>query len=108
MIALYEAIRTRNPQGLPYEDAVQLYLWIFCTTMYLPDALKSEPIGKEQLTEVFEALTRDGLIHPPRTTGQETVRKSGVGIEWSGLVRAFLLKKFRLDQDFPKKFHRYI
>ncbi len=44
MIALYEAIRSRNPQGISYEDAVQLYLLVFCTTDDLPDALKRERI----------------------------------------------------------------
>ncbi len=107
MTTLYQAIRVRNTDGLPYEEAVQLFLWTFCTLDFLPAPLKNEPISKEELIEVFERLTVDGLILLPKPDEPEVPRKP-LPIEWANLVKAFLLKEVRLDDSFLDRAHRYI
>lgn len=108
LTSLYEAIRSRNPHGLPYKEAVQLFLWTFCTTDFLPENLKREPLGKERLIEIFEALTADGFVLQLPTADIETPHGSGVIVEWAGLIGAFLSEKIQLDEDFLERVHKYI
>jgi len=108
VIPLYEAIRSRNPRGLPYGEAVQFFLWAFCTTGFLPENLRSDPIGKEQLIEVFEALTADGLILQPRVTGDGLSHKSTTVVSWADLVGEFLSERIQLDEGFLERAQKYI
>ena len=97
---LYDHIRARNPDGLPHEDAVQIFLWLFCTTSVLPESLRSERITKEVLVDAFEKLTEDGLILYENLS-EETV-------EWAGLVRELLSDRTQLDWSFKEKLGRYL
>ena len=101
---LYERIRARNPNGLPYEVAVQIFLQIYCTTEYLPIPLRSGRFTKEALVETFEELTGDGLILLPGSTEGDDTEFT----EWADLVWEFLSGRIEQDFSFGEKICDYL
>ncbi len=98
--ALYEHLQTRNPNGLPREDAIQVFLWLFCTTAGVPESLRHVRITKELLSDTFERLEQDGLIHPTLPLG--------IASEWSSLVERLLSNQVEVDFDFEEKLRGYL
>ena len=104
MNSLYHQIRAKNPAGLPYEEAVQLFLWIYCSAEILPPALRTNPPGKEMLVDLFEELQRDNVI-----LGGPTEHADGLKpLPWARLVDELLSKRLALDPDFPARANRYL
>ena len=54
-------LEQRAPQGLSYDDAAQLCLYLFATTGDLPPELRSG-LSKEVLADTFSELTRRGWV----------------------------------------------
>ena len=104
---LYERLRMRNPKGLPYEEAVQIFVLIFCTTECLPDSLRNEVYTENVLVETFENLAGDGLILPPQKSGTSAPAGQGF-VEWRDLVKEFLSGRVAQDFSFPNRLHRYL
>jgi hypothetical protein len=103
MKSLYQTLRDANPDGIPSDEAVQLFLWTFCTKDVLPVELRKLPLTKEVLAETFQRLTSDGLIrgaHPDADNERSSP-------DWNGLVREFLLKRVELDDTFRLRAKRY-
>jgi hypothetical protein len=58
------------PDGLPYNDAAQLCLRLYCTVDVLPAALQAQ-CSKEGLAEVFAGLSRqEFMIDRPLTAAR--------------------------------------
>ncbi len=97
---LYEHLRARNPRGLPRDDAVQLFIWLFCSSSILPVSLRHERITKDVLVDVFERLECDNLIFP-RSSPESLV-------DWSDLVSSFLLGRIDFDLASEERISRYL
>lgn len=98
MRSLYEHLRDANPKGIPHREAIQLFLWIFCTKDFLPAHLYRLELSKDVLVETFQKLSADGLII--ETVGQDAPA-------WEDLVREFLLGNYAQDPGFPSRANRY-
>ena len=103
MTSLYNYIRARNPDGLVYEDAVQLFLWIYCTPDVLPPALRIERFAREDLVDTFGRLTyADVILFPPPLS--KVTSMSDSHSRWNKILDEFLLsKRPSLDPDFPNR-----
>ena len=100
---LYDHLLAKNGEGLSYDEAVQLFLWLYCSTDILPPALRTVPLGKEVLVDTFQRLTREGLVID---RGQaEPPRKH---LPWGDLVDELLSKRIALDESFPARVDRYL
>ena len=107
MSRLYFTLRDHNPNGIPYGEAVQLFLWIFSTTSVLPASLRDEPIGKKTLAETFARLSSEGKILPPSTREEGEPGEAHQRLGWDDLVRAFLSDELSLDDQFPNRAGKY-
>ena len=58
---LYRSIITAFPSGLPYNDAAQLCLRLYCSVDGVPEMLRPE-CTKDKLAEVFSRLAHEGMI----------------------------------------------
>lgn len=105
MSELYEHIRQKNPEGLSYNEAAQLFLWLFCSSDLIPTSLRKTPINKETLIDVFQKLSADGLILdlPP----QDTDNRHDC-LLWRALVESLLLNRIELDPGFPARAKQYL
>ncbi len=106
MTTLYDHICSRNSGGLAYEDAVQLFLWIYCTLDVLPPALRTLPIGRDVLVATFERLTEDGVIvgFPVKALNPTKI----VEPHWRVLVDDLLSKRIALDQNFRARIGQFV
>lgn len=101
MHALTEHIRKRNKEPIPYQDAVQMFLWLYCTRSILPSELCSLALGKDALVSIFRDLTRDGVISLASD-------KSASIDPWERLADELMSSRVCLDQTFPSKASRYL
>lgn len=92
---LADHLRQKNRTGLAYEDAVQLFLWMYCSIDVVPDAFRSEAVSKASLVRTFEELTQSGFVRKP---GGENA--SSAEISWRDMVDALLSHRVQLDQAF--------
>lgn len=105
MSELYTHLSEKNSQGLPYSEAVQLFLWIFCTMDVLPDSLKGLVLDRQTLVSVFSRLEKDNVIigvpleHHTRTSHAE---------RWNGLIDDFMRGDIALDRDFSERSGGYV
>ena len=100
MTSLYSHLRDSNPHGIPQADAIQLFVWIFCTKDVLPPELRALDLSKAVLVDTFGQLSRDGLV----TDG---AGRGGSDPGWENLVREFLLGNLATDPTFPSRAGRY-
>ncbi len=100
---LIERIRRKNPAGIPYEEAVQLFLMLYCTTSPLPAKLKGETLSRETLEDTFEELEREGLVL--RAEGSAFRGRSR---RLGGLIDEMLSDPNVLDPTFSGRANRYI
>lgn len=107
MHPFYQYVRDKNPDGLPYHDAVQLLLWVYSTVELLPDELRQLPLGRKELTAAFAKLAEDNLIigyssevdHSPNQTSEWF---------WNSIIDDLLSKRVSLDRNFPRKISQYV
>lgn len=100
MTSLSNYLRDANPHGIPQSEAIQLFLWIFCTKDILPPELRALDLSKAVLVDTFGQLSRDGLV----TDGGS---RDGPHPGWENLVREFLLGKLTADPAFASRAGRY-
>ncbi len=105
MSELYDHILRKNPAGLSYDEAVQLFLWLYCSTDWAPKTFSKSLLTKEQLVDTFQKLSEDGLIVG---TFQHGIDKIEGGHSWAGLIDALLLSQVALDPEFPQRADRYL
>jgi len=82
---LYEYLKKKNAAGITLDDAVQLFLWLYCTTDGLPEKLRGEKIDEPLLKVAFKKLSNENIIH------------GADHMDWGILVAQFLSKKVTLD-----------
>ena len=102
MTSLYNHLRDSNSHGIPQAEAIQLFVWIFCTKDFLPPGLRALDLSKAVLVDTFGQLSRDGLV-----TERAGVRPGGSDPGWENLVREFLLGNLTTDPTFPSRAGRY-
>jgi len=104
MRSLYNRLRDKNVGGIPYREAVQLFLWVYCTNDILPSDLKHENTSRENLVEIFSKLTADNIItNLPSEFGNVVAPR----LNWDGLVTKLLSKDIHLDPEFPKRIAKF-
>ena len=101
---VFSALATRDTP-IEYSDAVQIFLWLYCTTDVLPAQLKSEVVSTEKLVEIFEKLSRLGLIGG--TPIRPLIESGSSETAWSKLPREFLAGRVSLDETFPERLHTF-
>jgi hypothetical protein len=101
---LYDHIATKNPEGLPYSEALQMFIWVYCVTDILPLSLRAVPVGREELVESFRQLARDGFIHAlgPIDPG---INSSS---HWDKVIADLLANRISLDPQFPTRARQYL
>jgi len=100
---LAEYLRQKNPTGLPYEDAMQLFLWMYCSIDVVPDAFRSEDaVSKAALVRTFEELTRSGFIRKPTSTTHSPE------IPWPEMVDALLSNRVQPDWEFRTRIGQFL
>lgn len=104
MRSLYEYLRDANPSGIPQNDAIQLFLWIFCTTEFLPPDIRTQELSKAVLIDAFRRLSAGGLI---TQAGSQQETTAGLPC-WDDLAREFLLGNLALDDTFPNRVGTYL
>jgi len=58
---IYHTLDSMFPNGLNYDDAIQLCLSIYCTSGILPE-VPGEDCTKEAISKAFSQLSTDGVI----------------------------------------------
>lgn len=104
MNTYYKHIASKIKGPIPIDDAVQLYLWMFCYLSILPYPLKDNPPTKEELILVFTTLAKEGLIK----AGDNQVSDLQQDEWWRRLIRDLLLKNINLDESFPQRSSAYL
>jgi hypothetical protein len=66
--ALATYLRRSLPEGLPYVEAIQLFLRLYCTVEGVPSTLARE-CTRQGLTEAFASLTQLKWVHEPDDVG---------------------------------------
>jgi hypothetical protein len=105
MNALHKRICEKNPNGLPYDEAVQLFLWTYITLDILPVDLRGEILSRKVLVETFELLDREEMIvRIPINDGSLIAKYLPITVLFD------LLKKGRieLDKQFAKRVNKYL
>lgn len=100
---LADYLRQKNPTGLSYEDAVQLFLWMYCSIEVVPDTFRSEAVSKTSLVRTFEELTQSGVIHKRVGTNAPSTE-----ISWPDMVDALLSHRVQLDQGFRARISQFL
>jgi hypothetical protein len=96
MTNLYEWLRAKNPAGIPYSDAIQLFLWLYCTTDFLPLNLKTEPLGRKELVETFSQLEVEQVIISRVAFLEDEIRAS-----WNAFYRKVFDERDRARPALP-------
>ena len=103
-MSLYEHISNKNPNGLPFEDAKQLCLLLYCTLDPLPPSIRSNRIGRHELAKTFSRLAAAGEITGCKSLSAadlEPLHCNPSDVKfWNQLIDDLLHKKVILDIDF--------
>jgi hypothetical protein len=102
----YDHVSRKAAQGIPYEEACQLMLWIYCTLHYLPKEFQKLELTRANLALLFSKLSANGKIminQRDDVSLSDTTRPQ----HWENLVDKLLDRKIVLDETFPERFGRY-
>ena len=109
---LFEHITNKNPGGIPFEEAKQLFLWLYCTLGILPEPIRHDKIGKKELTETFSSLAAQGkLLGLPRIVAQANVAPFNDPSDqayWERLVNELLHNEITLDSSFESRCSQFV
>lgn len=105
---LLDHLRAKNPTGIRYSDAVQLFLWLYVAQDLLPERFRAIPLGRSELAWVFQRMTDTGLITevPSSEVGAGSTNSSMP--DWNRLVDQLLLGRVELDDGFRARATLYI
>lgn len=102
----YEHIFRKANSGIPYVEAVQLMLWMFLTTGFLPKEFQMLELSKANLAALFAKLSINGKIIIGQA-GNVCAAEIACPEHWKDLVEGLLQRKITLDETFPARFGRY-
>lgn len=112
MEKFFEHICNKSKSGIPYSEAVQLMLWIYCILDFLPDEFRSLKLTRQELAKLFARLSIIGKVFiDPETDASEAANLRGKIIHdghWDGLVKKLLLGQISLDDSFRKRASTYV
>jgi len=117
MERLFNHIRRQCGGHLPYEEAVQLMLWLYCSVELLPEKFRDLPLSRENLAFLFSKLSSRGIISLPEDlrSGLPEPLHHRPGTSdasepdhWEGHIWRLLRKKVELDDSFPVRAHLYL
>src|SRR5437870_5811026 len=106
MEKLFTRLCEKYGAGIPYLEAVQLVLWVYCTLDVLPSEFRQVSMSRDDLTAVFSRLASVGKVvlepvgalrHPPLDIGTPE--------HWDDLIARLLRKEIDLDDSFPDRIH---
>lgn len=105
MNALHKRICEKNPNGLPYEEAAQLFLWTYITLDILPVDLRGEILSRKVLEETFELLEREKMIVGiPINDGSLIPKYLPITLVFDLLIKGHI----ELDKQFEKRVNKYL
>lgn len=96
---LFRALANRN-SPIAYDDAVQIFLSLYCTLDVLPEDFPVEELSAETLVEIFEELSAQGLVD--RSTEPSSQ------VAWADLSRAFLSGCITHDESFRERLGTFL
>lgn len=97
---VYRRLRSKNPAGIPYEEAVQLFLAMFCTLDFLPNELRNCVLGRSELVELFSTLELEKfMVDSPPSLNDETHRRE-CRPRWNELIDNLLTGKIQRQPNF--------
>jgi hypothetical protein len=112
METLFERIFRKCAEGIPYHEAVQLTLWVYCTLDVLPTEFHGVTLSRRDLCVCLSRLGAVGKIIVESKTAADHEQFSHDDIaqpeHWDALVAKFLRKELSLDDTFPTRIRRYI
>lgn len=103
----YGNICRKATNRIPYDEAVQLMLWMFLTLGYIPKQFQGLELSKADLAILFSKLSGNGKI----IIGQaDNVRVDEIARpeHWKNLVERLLQRAITLDETFPQRFGCYV
>lgn len=101
---LIRHIMEKNPDGIPSEDAKQIFFSLYITLGILPERFRQLKLGRAELAQVFATLAAEGKITSDAEPG-ESVDNFKDEAYWRNLVDLFLLKKETFDDSL---YHRWV
>lgn len=112
MEKLFEHINAKSSSGIPYSDAVQLMLCIYCTLDVLPKEFHTIKLTRQELANLFSKLSAVGkIVLGPKTDTAEVGTLSDKIIRqdhWDGLIKKLLLGQLSLDDSFLSRVAIYV
>ena len=108
MHELYAHIVCKCKEPIPYDDAVQMFLWLFCTLDILPPSMRHLVLTRSVLASTFAELARNGRIDfhcEENRLDEENLRSSE---HWEELISDLLHKRIQLSQEFRARASQYL
>jgi hypothetical protein len=108
----FEHICNKSKSGIPYSEAVQLMLWIYCILDFLPDEFRALKLTREELAKLFSRLSTVGkvFIEPETDISKAGILRGEIihKEHWDSLVKKLLLGQISLDDSFRKRANFYV
>ncbi len=112
MEKLFKHISETSKGAIPYNDAVQLMLWIYCTLEVLPRQFRDLRLSRAELAALFSKLSAVGKveIEPVATACDATAAADDPTQQehWDRLISKLLLKEIPLEEAFRAKLTIYL
>jgi hypothetical protein len=109
---LLEYICKKNPDGIPYPDAVQVILWIYCTLDVLPEEFQELPLTRTELSKLFAKLGAVGLIRETPEAGRAGKQvfrgEWSQDRHWDAVIINLLRGELVLDDGFRTRIKSYV
>jgi hypothetical protein len=111
MQEFFDRIRLKSENPIPYRDAVQLLLWLYCVADIVPPEFKNVRMTREFLILGFAKLAQIGKIE-----GEKECANGSLGLHhsfheskhWSAIIDALLTNQISLEDSFLKRIPVYL
>jgi hypothetical protein len=107
-IDLYNRLLKNSPHGILYSDAVQLFLWLFCSNSILPAEFKEYVLDKGELADLFSRLAVDKMIVGSPSDNITPENSPQHASHWIALVKKMLSGEINLDNSYRPKAERLL
>jgi hypothetical protein len=112
MEELFERISQKCTEGIPYNEAVQFTLWVYCTLDVLPSEFRAIPLSRAELSALLSRLGAAGKIRLQSEQAAEAADILDADLSqpehWENLLSKFLRSELTLDETFPMRISRYV
>jgi len=111
MDQLFERLYLKRIEGLPYDEAIQFLLWVYCTLDVLPREFSGGILSRQDLCGLLSKLGATGKIivkSPATTEGRQLFHDVAQPEHWDNIVAKFLRKEVSLDYAFPTRISHYV